>query len=262
MAACSSPINVINPGTKQVQQNPEDESILIEANKFKLLGNYDRALELYQALLLKNPNSAVAAYSIGTIYFSQGFYSKAYDFALKAVKLNPDNSYYSLFYIDCCFQAQHSDQAFLTYEKLLTMQPSNYDLFMEYANLLFQTKRYEESLKIIHEFESINGSNEEILLFKNHNFFLLHQLDSVESVLGQLIILKPNSVQYNGLLAEFYLSKNEYTKADSIYNFLISSGNANGNVYLSKANFERIRKDSAKVLEYFFIAISDKSLSF
>jgi tetratricopeptide (TPR) repeat protein len=260
LIACSSKKSIVEHVSKGQKESPMDESILIEATKYKLLGDYDKALELYSAFLLKFPGSATAAYNMGSIYFIQGYYMQAYDYALKATQFDKTNVTFGLFYIDCCFQTQHISNAFDMYDRLLLLQPLNADLWMEYANLLFQTKKYSESLQVIQKFERKNDLPEDMVLLKNRDFYLLNLPDSIEITLHKLIALQPQSLQYKGLLAEFYMSQNNFEAADSVYKSLINKGNVNGYLYLSMSNFERLRKNYHQALVYYFKAVDDTSI--
>ncbi len=53
------------------------------------LGKWDEVIELYNKILLNNPNNTVANYRLGLIYYGQKKYAKAYKYFEKVVNLYP-----------------------------------------------------------------------------------------------------------------------------------------------------------------------------
>jgi predicted Zn-dependent protease len=246
------------------KDNAATEALLIEANKYKLLGQYNAALELFHDFVLKYPGSSTGNYQLALLHFELGEYTEAYLTSKKAYHLSPSNKYIALFHIDCCLQTQQTDEAFNVYNQLIVKFPADYDLHINFARLQHEAGKFTESLALLRRYTVNNGNklSTELLSLKNQNFYHLKWTDSIEVTLGELIKLNPANMQYKGLLAELYVSVGKYAQADTVYSALLAQHPTNAQILLSIANYKRIAGKDQEMLALFYRALCDKSLSY
>ena len=251
--------------TKELTKNSlepdaRDEALFIEGVKQRILGNYDESIKYFNSYLLKFPNSSAANYNLGINYFKKAGYANAHHYSKLASQESPSNISYLNLLIDCAIQTNKMEEAFATYEKLLKLSPDDRDTWNVYLDLLYRFKYYSKANKFIHQYENQYGVTEKSLRYKYRNFVKLNQPDSVESSLQALHNLFPLSVDYAGILAEYYISKNQFDKAQSIYKEMLTLNVPRGNIYLSMANFERIKGTRKAEMSYILKAFSDSTL--
>lgn len=81
-------------------QKAEVTYAFFNANKEKILGNYDNAATQFSDVIRKDPSNAAAMYELANIYSRQKKYADALYFAKGAYQLDKKNNWYVLSYVD------------------------------------------------------------------------------------------------------------------------------------------------------------------
>ncbi|NMD00404.1 MAG: tetratricopeptide repeat protein, partial [Bacteroidales bacterium] len=115
--------------------NPEYTNTLIEANRQKILNNFEAVRSLYEKCIAINPNSATAYYELASYYIQQNELEKAIPLAQKAVQLSPKNIWYQALMGVLYKQTRQFPKAIKTYKKLLQQNNNRIDFWYELAYL-------------------------------------------------------------------------------------------------------------------------------
>ncbi|MCC6837896.1 MAG: tetratricopeptide repeat protein, partial [Bacteroidia bacterium] len=110
------------------------EYLFFNANKEKLLGNYELAETYYSQALRINPNSAATMYELANIYSFQNNKNQALFYSKKAATLDPDNIWYQQLYADCLKENKNIAEYAKVYETLVKKFPEKPELYYELAN--------------------------------------------------------------------------------------------------------------------------------
>ncbi len=224
------------------EYNPEFTHNLIEANRQKILGNFESAKILYEKCLQINPKSATVHYEFASYYVQNNELNKSINYALKAIKLNPENIWYKALLGVLYKQTNQPYKAIRVYENLIKQSPKRIDFYYELAYLYVYTRKYNKAIKSFDKVELLIGINEAVVLEKERIYSYIGKHKKAELEVKKLININPNEIKYHGILAELYLSQNNFEKAGVIYQKMYQLDSTNGLVNLSLADYYRIQK--------------------
>jgi tetratricopeptide (TPR) repeat protein len=110
-----------------IEKAPENHwAYLLQANNFRALGDYSRALELYANVQSEFPEFKHVHIEIAWTYFLKGDYELAYQLALKDKARRDDFNKFQLLRLAIIFeQAGDFDNALAFYYKVLDLAPDN-----------------------------------------------------------------------------------------------------------------------------------------
>ncbi|MGB0862668.1 MAG: tetratricopeptide repeat protein [Saprospiraceae bacterium] len=205
----------------QIKQVSEKEvnlqKVYIEGMKEKLLGNHDEAIVLFQEVLKASPKNDAAAYELAQIYQKTGAILKAKSFARKAVTLDPNNAWYSVFYAEILSKDADFGQAAEIYKNLVAKYPSNEKYYFEWAYMFVRANKPSEAIKVYNQLESKIGVDERIARRKYSLYLAQGKTKKAENELIQLTKAFPYEVEYLQLLAEFYNQNDKENKAKGVF---------------------------------------------
>jgi tetratricopeptide (TPR) repeat protein len=234
--------------------------LFFEANKDRILGNYDLAeTHFYQALKI-DPNSASCLYELSGISAFQGNKSQAIFFSKKASEIDPKNVWYQLQYATCLKDNKQLVGVTHVYERLVKDNPGNYDFYYELANSYLAINKPLEAIKVYDKIENNIGVTEEssmqkLKIYKNGN-----NIDKAVEEAKKLIKAFPKESKYYGILGELYQDKGLGEKALQAYNELLIIDPTNAYVHLSLADLYRNQKQNEKAFQEIKIAFLSKEL--
>lgn len=222
----------------------------LEANKQKILGNYNEALQNYQMALNVDPKQAAVCYEIAGLLNLGRDYSAALEYAKRAVELdNTDNEYYLLLLAYIYKNNNLNAESLKVYEQLVKSHPKNIHYYFEISNLFQADKKYSDAIKILDKAESVFGVMDMISVEKEK---IYHTIGDKEKALKEIVKLNeayPGNPRYMTILAESYVNISDFESAKKIYDNLLNTNQDDGIIYFSMADFYRIIGDYDKSFE-------------
>jgi len=215
----------------------------LEAEKFKMLGNFNDASVLFEKCKKINPQSAITNYEIATILIQKKDYKNAIEYAKKAVELNQTNIWYNALLAVLYKQTNNPEKAISIYKDLNNLNPNRIDFLYEIANLYNYLKKYDNALEYYNIIENNFGINENVCLEKERIYLAKGKKEEAYNEIQKLISSNPQEIRYWGMLAESYIADDEFEKAKDIYKKMLEIEPNNGLVHLSLSDFYRINKD-------------------
>ena len=104
LCCAAGPVFTQNTLDGQAKIVPEEEvdrqSAFIQAERERLLGHFEKAVDLYKKFLYDNGDNAAAWYGLARTFAELKDNVKALDAAAKAVENDPENQWYSIFQAD------------------------------------------------------------------------------------------------------------------------------------------------------------------
>ncbi|MDA3780528.1 MAG: tetratricopeptide repeat protein [Bacteroidales bacterium] len=214
-----------------------------EANKLVLAGNYDLALNLFISCLKIDPYSAATHYKLASIYLQNKEINLALEHAEKAAIYNPKNQWYLYLAGNLNLKNNNFDKAKETFIKLIEIDDSEIDFYLNLADVYLKNKEFNGALKIYNEIEDKFGISEIISLQKNKLYLALYKK---KEALNELILLSKsniNNVKYKRYIAEFYLQLQDYDNAIITYNSILSEFPEYGYSHIGLAESYRSKGD-------------------
>ena len=238
-------------------QNFEFNYYFLEANKQKILGNFEEALVNYTAALkVDNTNSAVY-YEIAGILNLAADYAGALEYAEKAVSFdNTNNEYYKLM---LAFMYQNNnlpDKSASVYKELIKSYPDKISYYFALSNIYLNSKDTKSAIKILDNAEQKFGINEIISLEKEATYNNIGDFDMAIAEIQKLVDKYPNDTKYKTLLAESLVSSGKYEQAKAVYLSINEDDITEGIIYFSMADFYRTQKDLENTFKYLAIGIT------
>jgi tetratricopeptide (TPR) repeat protein len=224
-------------------------SALIEAKKYEITGNSEKAEELFRSYTEKYPNDGVAWFELARIVANKKQVHEAVDLAGKAAKLDPDNSWYQLFYAEVLQLDGKYKDAIGVYEKITEKDPENLDNYYQLAALYLSTEKYQDAIKVYDRIESKAGITEEISTQKEKIWILLGDLPKAQHELEALAAAYPDDVHYLAVLAEFFMNNKMQDKGLATYQKIQLIDPGNPYVHMSMADYYRKNGQKEKVFE-------------
>jgi len=234
--------------------------MFFDANKEKMLGNYDLAeVNFLQALKL-DPNSGAAMYELAGIYGFQNNKNQALYYSKKAAAQDPKNVWYQLLYAQCLRENKQLNEVVDVFEKLVKNNPERIDFYYELANSYLYINKLNDAIKVYNRIEERIGVTEETSMQKLKIYKTLNNFDKSVEEAQKLIRAFPKEAKYYGMLGEIYQDKGMSEKALDAYNDLLKIDPQNAYVHLSLADYYRSQKQNEKAFEEIKIAFRSKEL--
>jgi tetratricopeptide (TPR) repeat protein len=239
LSSCNKEVAPAKTGEKILKNYDEAQFnyFYIEAVKEKLLGNAGDALKYFEQCIKLNPQSDACYYQIAQIVVANNDNLNGKKYLIKALSIDSDNVWYLLMLSGIYYQEQNLDSAIVYYERIIKTEPDKVNNLLTLGNLYSEDKRYEEAEAVYDSFEKRYGVNENSTISAIKNLVMAQKYDEAEVKAKELLLLEPDNVLYNGMLAEIYRGKKESVKALEVYKSLINRNPGNGTIQLSLCDF-------------------------
>ena len=192
-----------------------------EAEKFKIIEEYDQSLSLYEKCIAINPLESAPYNEIAKIYFYREQWNEAEYYIQKAISLDPTNIWYYYLIIDLYAIQEKVDKQIEIYSDLIKRDPTNYGYYLHKVKLLKATKDYKVALKYINKTKKKFGEREELLV-EMQDIYLAQEKKDLAINMGLTLIEKnPTNISYYGMLASVYMRFSDYNNAIEIYQKLL-----------------------------------------
>jgi len=238
----------------------KDRETYYEASKHKILGNYDKAIELFRKCLDQDPVDAAAAYELANIYTDLGKVSEAVPFAEKAVELDPVNKWYKILLIRL-YQAQGNyTESGRIIDQLIVAEPDNIEYYQDEAMNYIYNSDYKNAVKSYDILEQKLGVNEDISVQKEKIYIMMGKPEKAIEEIQKLSRAFPDEPRFLEMLAELYMTSGLYDQALEVYNEILKIDPENPYINISLSDYYRKKGDKAKSLEYLKAGFSNPNL--
>ena len=202
---CKSSKDVVGSAGLDYQTQKSFEKVYFSANKQKVLGNKEKALELYNQALTIYPKSHATMYQLAKLYYKTEKYNEALYWAEKSVKANPSfNHWYSgqlaQFYNKFGKYEESAEQFSLMVEN----EPNVRKNYTEAASQFYNAKKYDKSISYLKEMQRRFGVELESASRLEYIYTSLGKKDEAIKALEALVETDPDNIKYLGFLAETY----------------------------------------------------------
>lgn len=193
------------------------QSRFIDAERERLLGHFDKALEGYKQFLYENPDNGAAWYGLARTYTSLKDLVNALDAIAKAVTLEPDNEWYLTYQADLYEQTGQVKDAVRIYENLTKRFPQTTEFLERLAYLAVLAGDPQTGLKTLDRLEKLTGVTEETADKKHLIYVGMGEIKKAAAELQKLADTYPHELQYRHHLAEFYERNGDPNAARKVY---------------------------------------------
>ena len=209
---------------KDYQINEQENKYMrlyFDAEKYKLLEDYDSSEKKYKECIAINSNDPAAFFELAKIFWLRSDISTAKNYALKAVEMDQKNKWYHYFLVQLYrYQFDHESEA-ETWENLILIDPFNLDYYFDAALAYLEYSNYKKALKKLKDYEKKVGYSEKLFLLKSKIFEQKGDDKKQLKCFKNGIETFPKSILLLENLAQYYIEKSEYILANSIYEKIV-----------------------------------------
>ena len=236
-------------------------ALFFEAEKQKMLGNFEDAADAFHECIKIDPNHAASYYELANLLSVSEQLGNALPFALRAYELEPNNQWYALFAADIHNGLNDYGSASRLYERLTEEHPENIDYRYELATTYLYLNKLEEAIEQYNKIEETFGVSEEISVQKEKIYLQLDKLDEAVAEIETLIANYPGEQRYLGMLAELYTANDMTEKAFGVYERMLKNKPEDPVLHLNLAEYYRKQGDFDKSFDELKIAFESPNLN-
>lgn len=254
----SEPIEVI---ILTEEKKAEAEHYFIEAEKFYLIGEQEKAFELFSKVLSLDANNSTSSYKLAQILFSNKEYAKALEYGKRATSSDPTNKYFYLLLAEIYTNLSDLSGAIQVYKELIENVKGSEQYLFDMAGLLFYTKRYDEALAAYDEIKEHYGPMEQISFQRQQIYLKQNKLDLAIKEGEALIQSSPDEPQYVIALAQLLISNEKLEEAKKLLTEGLPAESQKETSSILMAEIHRKSGDITKALEVLIPAFGSENIN-
>lgn len=238
------------------------EALLLEGSRLKMLGDLKNSTAFYQEALQIDSTCATCYFEIGKLLISVGDLINAEKYIFEAVKYDPDNEFFLLLLSQLYAENKKLELAIKSADFLVNRFPTNVDYLLHLVSLHQVAGNFSEAVSVLRRVQNIVGINEPLSL-KKHALLMndnKHRLALRE--LHELSDAFPNNNTFRVYIGDFHFSNGDLRKAYNIFQEVVESDSANGEVHFSLANYYNQVGDSVAFKKSLINAVNSTNLDF
>lgn len=236
------------------------EQTFVDANKEKILGNRNAALELLDKSIAIDPSQAAPYYEKAQLLIESGQTTKAYEAIKKAVEIDDENFWYSFLKAKIAIELQEIETAQKIYQKLSKMKPNDLELRYELAGMYLYNGKYKEGIAELNSIEEEMGVTEEISLQKQKIYLKMGDVSKAAAEVRKLILENPGNMTYYNILADTYMVNGMEKEALEVYKEMESINPEDPKLSFALANFYRQKREDEKAKAYVIKAFESEKM--
>lgn len=240
-------------GAQQIVRTTEEEvntqKVFIDANREKILGNFENAVYLYKEVLKRDKSNHAAAYELARVYDVLGNDEKAIGSIKLAISLDKANPWYQMFQADLYDKNEKFKEAAKIYEGLAKSEPNNEFYYSKWAFFLVKAKDVNKAIKVYNQLEEKVGITEDIIRKKQSLYIGVGNIKKAIGELQSLIDAYPSRTEFRHDLAEFYIRMGEPKKAKAVYEQILAVDPSDGKAAIVLAGKSNVGNSDLSHLE-------------
>lgn len=238
------------------------EYFLLEASRYKMLGDYNKAVLYYKEAIGVDSTCATCYFEMAQLLYQSGDFINAENYVFKAVQFDPTNEWFLSFLTKVYHQNKKPEKALEAAKFLVKQYPNNVEHLYNLAQFQYSLSLYNDAIESLNQIEELLGINEFLSLEKQSIFIQQKNYKSAENEIKKLIQVYPGNMDYCVYLGDFYTQRQKLEEAYSEYQKVITKDSNNGMAYFSLANYYLLVNDSLNFKESLIKAFSSSSLEF
>ncbi|MFD2874529.1 tetratricopeptide repeat protein [Mucilaginibacter ximonensis] len=237
------------------------QNLFFSALREKTVENNAQAAELFNKILVLDPQNDAALYELANIRRKENKLAEAQPLLEKAVAVKPDNEWYWASLAEIYEKGNKIDKLNNVFSQLIRLNPDRTDYYFDKANALVIQGQYDEALKVYDQIEQIAGNSDDLILARQKIYLKQGKLDKAAAGLEQMIAANSNQIKYYLLLAEIYTNNNANDKAFKVLQQAKAIDPDNALVHLGLADVYKSKKDIDASFAELKIAFANPNLN-
>jgi tetratricopeptide (TPR) repeat protein len=232
-----------------------------DAQKEKVSGNDQRALELFAQCLRIDTKNHAAMYEMASIYNAKGKVNDALFFAKSASDLDPKNEWYQLLLANTYEKSGKFTEAISIYQQLYKKYPDRVEYLFSESDALLMQGKLQEAIKVYDVIEKEIGVTREMTQQKQRLYLKMGKVNEAAGELEKLIQSDPDNMDNYSLLVELWQVNGKSDKAMETINRMKAIDPENPSIALALAEQYRSEGKRAESFEELKKAFSSPQLA-
>ena len=249
---------IAQPGST-TEKEVNKQKVFIEANKQKLLENYEEASVLFKEVLKNDPRNHAAAYELARVYDVLDNDEKALNSIKVAVSLDPTNTWYKLFLADVLEKSMNYTEVISIFQELSKKQPDNEYFFFQKAYYQVKDDKIDDAIDTYSQVEKNFGQSVEVTQKKHTLYLGKGDIKNAAKELENLVKKFPNNVSYLHLLAGFYQQQDQAANAKKTYNRILALDPTNAKATIALVADKKDSGDDSNFLRSLKAVFNEKN---
>ncbi|MDF3029270.1 MAG: Tetratricopeptide 1 repeat-containing protein [Fluviicola sp.] len=254
-------------GTKKVvseKTNSQADLMYIQtfhsAMRYKVKGQTNNAIQAFDSCLQIRPTDDAAAFGLSQCYLQLDNKTKAAEYTELASKLDPNNIWYTqelgyMYYNQGKFV--ESEKCFA---KMVAAQPNNVDWLFAHSEILKRLGRQNDAINSLNKMEDQLGVLPDLSIQKFELYLSLKQDEKAIHELQKAREVYPDDLGLIGTLVDYYFSKKEISKAQSMLVELVKNDPTNTKAQLALGDLYYRQMNKPEAYKYFKAAFQGTSI--
>ena len=238
----------------------QSDFYFIEAEKFYLIEDYAKALDMFNRSLEINEKNGAAHYKIAEIYVQDEKYLEALPHAIKAKEIDPDNKYYYILNARLNEKLGDFESAALNFEELFKRFEGNDDYLLDLADIYESLNEKEKAIEVYDRIEHVYGQYLQITQQKAKTYLELKMPEKAKDEWLKLIAFSTESAHYTGYI-KFLIEQQEVDEAIKVIDQAIIDNPEDNSLLFLSSNSEFEKGNLEKSVETLKKPFSDRSVS-
>ncbi|MGC8865060.1 MAG: tetratricopeptide repeat protein [Bacteroidales bacterium] len=228
-----------------------ETSNYLNALKFLLNGDTENAKFILLDILSANPTNDAAAFELARIYFMEGNYTEAVQYASKAIESNPSNFYYHKLLLDIYQSVVEPEKETAVIKEIVQRWPDKISILHQYKKALLDSKRFKEALNVIDILIEKDNTDEDLYLEKFNVLKYLGNKKEAEKSLANFISRYPCNQKASLFLSNFYFEQKDDKKGIKALEGILNCDSLNDIANLTLAEY--YHKKGKRQLTYLYL---------
>ncbi|WP_343634860.1 tetratricopeptide repeat protein [Fluviicola sp.] len=252
---CAWMLVLTSCGTKKVassgKTNNQQDLAYIQtfhnAMRYKVKGQTNEAIQAFDSCLTIRPGDDAAAFGLSQCYLQLDNKTKAAEYTEMASKLDPNNIWYTQELGYMYYNQGKFTEAEKCFAKMVKAQPTNVDWLFAHSEILKRLGRQTDAINALNKMEDQLGVLPDLSIQKFELYVSLKQDEKGIAEIQKAREVYPDDLGLIGTLVDYYFSKREIAKAQSMLVELVKNdpSNARANLALGDLYYRQMNKPEA-----------------
>lgn len=211
------------------------ERLFMEAEKAKVIEDWDNAIKSYNEVLAIEPANANAHFQLAQIYTGMRNLTEASKEAAEAARLDPGNKWYLEMQASIYMNQGKPKEATEVFKSLIAKFPNNPDYYLNLGFLQSKTGQFDAAIKTYEQFEKNFGIDENVILEKKNLYLHLNKFDEAVREVHRLVE-EFGETDYMLMEADLYRVNRMKEKATEMYKKILEKEPDNAQALLALAD--------------------------
>lgn len=217
------------------------------AMRYKVKGQTNNAIQAFDSCLVIRPTDDAAAFGLSQCYLQLDNKTKAAEYTELACKLDPNNIWYTQELGYMYYNQGKFTESEKCFAKMVKAQPNNVDWLFAHADILKRLGRQNDAINSLNKMEDQLGVLPDLSIQKFELYLSLKQDEKGIQEIQKAREVYPDDLGLIGTLVDYYFSKREISKAQSMLVELVKNDptNARANLALGDLYYRQMNKPEA-----------------